>query len=68
MSSRGTHKLITKILWHTKKIYCNFLFSNLTKKIGVILISSHGMAVVVLAVVIFLIDSLREKRSERLMK
>ena len=45
-SSHGTHKLITKILRHTKNIF-------LTKKKGIILIYSHRTAVVVLAAVIF---------------
>ena len=57
--SHSTHKLITKILWHTKYIY---FFAELTKT-GIILIASHWTATVVLAVVIFLSDSLREKRS-----
>ena len=34
-SSHGTHKLIIKILKHAKKCY---IFANLTKKIGIILI------------------------------
>ena len=46
--SPGTHKLITKILWHTKTI-----FLPIWQKIGIIFIHSHLMAVVVLAVVVF---------------
>ena len=38
-SPHGTHKLITKILRHTKK--CILFFANLTKKVGIILIHSH---------------------------
>ena len=59
--SRGTQKLITKILQHTKK--CIILFADLTKTIGISLIHSHRTAIVVLAVVISLFDNLREKRS-----
>ena len=60
----GTHKLITKILQHTKK----YIFIDLTK-IGIILIYSPRMAIDVLAVVTyFLFDSLREKRSVALTK
>ena len=40
--SHGTHKLITKILWHTKKVF----FCQSENKIGIILIHSHQMAVV----------------------
>ena len=58
-SSHGTYKLITKILQHTKK----YVFANPTKIIGIILIHSHHMAIIVLAVIIFLLDNLREKRS-----
>ena len=46
-------------------------FANLTpqkKKIGVTLIYSHWTAIVVLAVVIFLFDNQREKRSVPLTK
>ena len=50
--------IITKILQHTKNVF----FTNLTKKIGIILTHSHQMAIV-LAAVIFLFDSLRKKRS-----
>ena len=46
----------------TTKIYIIF-FADLTKKIGLILIHAHWTAVVGLAVVIFLFDNLREKRS-----
>ena len=64
-SSHGTRKLITKVLWHTKTyvFYCPS-----EKKIGIILIHSHQMAIVVLAVVIFWFDNLREKRSVPLTK
>ena len=48
-SSHGTHKLITKILWHTKK----YIFCQSDKKIGIILIHSHWTAVVVLATATF---------------
>ena len=47
---RGTRKLIAKILQHPENIY--YVFAALTK-IGIILILSHWMAIVVLAVVIF---------------
>ena len=63
-SSHGTHKLVSKILRHTKKIY--FCWSD--QKIGIILIHSHQVAIAVLAVVTFLFDSLREKRSVPLTK
>ena len=53
--SHGAHKLITN---GTPK---NTFFSN--KKIYMILIHSQQMAIVVLAVVIFLSDCLREKGS-----
>ena len=59
-SSHDTSKLITKILQHTKKHI--LFFANLTK-IGIILVHSHRTAFVMLAVVIFLFDNLREKRS-----
>ena len=46
------HKLITKILWHTKKHIV--FFADLTKQVSTILIHSHLLlAVVALAVVIF---------------
>ena len=48
-SSQGIHKLLTKILRHTE-IY---IFTNLTKKVVIILIHSHQTAIVVLTVVIF---------------
>ena len=54
-----TRKIITKILWFTK-IY---IFANLTRKIDIILIHSHAKVTVLLAVVICLFGSLREKRS-----
>ena len=54
-----THQLITNILWHPKNIF----FANLTHKKGVSLTHWRWMAVVVLAVVQFLFDSLRGKRS-----
>ena len=57
-SSHGTHKLLK--FWSTPK---KIIFAYLTKKIGIILIHSYQMASVVLAVVIFLCDNLREKRS-----
>ena len=55
------HKLITKIVQHTKNIY---IFVDLTKKrkIGIILIHSHRIVIVVLAVLIFLFDNLMEER------
>ena len=59
-SSHGTHKLITKILQHTKK-HIIFFASLIKKKIGMILIHSPGTAIVMLAVVSFLFDSLRKK-------
>ena len=40
----------------------NIFFADLTKQIGIILIHSHRTAIVVLAVVIFVFDDLREKR------
>ena len=58
--SHGTRKVTTKLLWHTIKL-CIFCQSD--KKIGIILMYSHQMAIVVLAVVIFLFDNLRGKRS-----
>ena len=39
-----------------------YTFANLTKQLGIILVHSHWMAIV-LAVVMFLFDNLREKRS-----
>ena len=57
-SSHGTHKLITtKSLWHTK----NMFFADLTKN-RYTLDSFKLLAIVVLAVVLFLFDNLREKR------
>ena len=56
------HTLIIKILRHTKK----YVFVDPTEKIGIILIHSHQT--VMLAVVIFLYDNLREKRSIPLTK
>ena len=50
-SSYGTYKVITKILQHTKKYI--MYFTDLTQKIGIILILSHQTAIVVLVVVIF---------------
>ena len=44
-SSHGTHKLITKILQHTKK----YIFHRSDKKIGIILIHSLQMVIVELA-------------------
>ena len=44
----GTHKLITKILKHTKK----YIFCRSDKNIGIILIHAHWTAAVVLAAVI----------------
>ena len=60
------HKLImgTKILWHTKK----YTFCQYDKKPGIFKIHSHQTATVVLAVVIFLFENLREKKSELLTK
>ena len=59
-SSHGTHKLITKILRRTKNgIFCR----SDKKKKSKILIHPHWTAIVVLAVVIFSFDDLREKRS-----
>ena len=51
------HKLITKILRHTKK----YVFCQSDKKIGIILIHSHWMVIVVLAVVFFIFDSAKGK-------
>ena len=45
----GTRKLITTILWL------------IGQKIGVIFIHLHQMAIVVLAIVIYLFDNLRER-------
>lgn len=56
LSSRSAHKLITKIMWHTKK-YVTFFCRFDKKKIGTVLIHSHWTAIVVLAIVIFLFDS-----------
>ena len=63
-SSRGTHKLITNILCYTIKC----IFVHLTKTISRVLTHSHRAVAVVLAVVIFLFDNLREKRSMPLTK
>ena len=52
-SSHGTRKLITEILWHTRK--CSFCRSA-KKKIGIILTHSHQMPSM-LVVVIFLFDN-----------
>ena len=60
------HKLITKILWHTKKYI--YIFCQSDKKVRVILIHSHQTAIVVLMTVPFLFDNLRKKRSESLTK
>ena len=51
------HKLFTKVLQHTKKDFCQS-----DDKIGIILIHSHQVAIVELAVTVFLFDSLREKK------
>lgn len=56
---------MTKILWHTKKKY--FCQSERKKK-GIVLNHSHWTAIVVLAVVRFLFDNFREKRSVALTK
>ena len=45
------HKLITKSLQHTKK----YIFCQSEKKFAIILIHSHQVAILVLAVVIFFI-------------
>ena len=63
--SHGTHKLITKILQHTRKY--TFCRSDKKKK-GIILIHSRPVAIVVWAVVIFLFGNLKEKRSLPLTK
>ena len=57
-ASHGTHKLITKVLWHTKNIF----FCQSDKK-RYIFIYSHWMVTVVLAVVILLLNKIREKKS-----
>ena len=55
---RTACKLMIKILRRTKKyIFCRFD----PKKVGIILIRSHRMAVAALAVVIFACDGLRGK-------
>lgn len=64
-SFHGTHKQMTKILWHTQKYV---FFANLKGKKGVVLNHSHWTAIVVLAVVRFLFDNFREKRSVALTK
>ena len=64
-SSRGTHKLVTKILQHTRKC---IIFAKLKEIIGTIFIDSHQAAIVALAVVIFSFDKLKEKRSVSLTK
>lgn len=56
---------MTKILWHTQKYV---FFANLKGKKGVVLNHSHWTAIVVLAVVRFLFDNFREKRSVALTK
>ena len=60
-SSHGTHNLIAKTLQRTKeRIFCR----SDKQKYGIILISSHGTATVVLAaVVICLLGDLRKTRS-----
>ena len=45
----GMYKLIMKTLGHTKKCF----FAHLTKKLDIIVIHSHWVAIAVLAVVIF---------------
>ena len=52
-------QLITKILQHAKK----YIFCRSDQKISIILIHWHQVSIVVLAVFIFLSDSLRERRS-----
>ena len=60
-----THRLISKTVQHTPK----YIFCLCDKKIGIILIHSHRMIVVVLAVVIFsLFDHLRERGTVPLTK
>ena len=44
------------------------IFPDLTPKIAIILINSHWMTIVVLAVAIFQFDNLRKKRSVSLTK
>ena len=56
-SSHGTRKLNTNILQHTKK------YISYSSDTGTILINLHLTAIVLLAVVTFLFDLLREKRS-----
>ena len=54
--------------YYTSEAYPKIFFADLTKKVGIILIHSCQTAIVVLAVVIFLFGSLREKRSVPLTK
>ena len=58
----GSHKLITKILWHTKK----YIFSWSDKSIGIVLI--HSPLTDMVTLIDFLLDNLREKRSVLLAK
>ena len=60
VSSHGTHKLITKIPQHAGKKNKNMFLAHLSK-IGIILIHSHWMVIVVLAVVFFIFDSAKGK-------
>ena len=53
------HQLISKILQHTQNIF----FAYVANKIEIIWIHSCQMATVVVAIVIFLLDSPKEKRS-----
>ena len=62
--SHGSHKLVIKILQLTKNVY--FCWSD--PKIGINLIHAPQTAIVVLAVVVFIMDNLREKSSVPLTK
>lgn len=55
----GMDKLMTKMLWHTK----NYIFASLTEN-WYTLIHSHWTAIVLSAVVIFLLDN-RRRRGQR---
>lgn len=59
-----THKLITRILWHTK-IYIS-CWSD--KKTGIMLIHSHYITIVLAVAICFLFDNMKEKRSVPLSK
>ena len=60
------------ISWHKLLKFCgtpkNTFFSDLTKKISIILIHSHQSVIMLAVVIFFLFDNLREKRSVALTK